>query len=146
MADDSILRRLRDLESRVADLETLEYSKWYFEVLSHTTGDAWSTISSRSSADDGEIDLSATFGIPDNITAVIVRVDMNDGDAGAPVALCSMGPTASPTEALFYADPAYNGEWMIHWAIVTCNASGNIHISFSETVDNFRFFVLGYII
>ena len=147
MFDENTLRRLKDLEQRVADLETLEYSKIFFELFTNTTGDAWSTLSSRSSADDGLIDMSTAFGIPSKVQAIIVRVDINDGDGSPPVALVSMGSTATPTDQLMYADPSYNGEWMIYNSvIVPCNADGDIYITFSETVDQFRFFVLGYII
>ncbi len=143
---DNIARRLKDLEERVGNLELIEYSKIVFKVLSHTTGTAWSTVTSRSASDDALIDLSATFGTPDNIKAIFVRVDMSDGDGSAPLALCSMGPSASPSEALFYADPAYNNEWAITTTVVSCDSNGDIYITFSETTDQFRFSIIGYII
>lgn len=144
MSDEVLLRRIKDLEQRVGDIETLEYSKYFTAVLSHTTGDAWSTLASRDSSDDGLIDLSATFGTPANITAVWLRVDVQDSDTGNPVALVSFGSSDPPSQQLCYA--GFNGEWRIYNVLVPCNADGDIYISFSETVSQFRFFVLGYII
>lgn len=145
MSDDT-LRRLRDLEERIGSLELIEYSKVFFKIrLDTTSAKAWSTVTSRSAADDGLIDLSATFGTPAQIEAVILRVDINDADTGNPVALVSMGATAVPTEQLMYA--GFDGQWMIYNSvIVPCDANGDIYITFSETVSNFRFFVLGWII
>lgn len=145
MSDDT-LRRLRDLEERIGSLELIEYSKVFFKIrLDTTSAKAWSTVASRSAADDGLIDLSATFGTPAQIEAVIVRVDINDVDTGNPIALVSMGATAAPTEQLMYA--GFDGQWMIYNSvIVPCDANGDIYITFSETVSNFRFFVLGWII
>lgn len=145
MSDSDLLRRVKELEERIGNIELIEYSKVFFKILQHTTGTAWSTVASRSAADNGLIDLSATFGVPANVQAVILRVDINDVDTGNPIALVSMGATATPTEQLLYA--GYNGEWMIHNSvIVPCTADGDIYITFSETVSNFRFFVLGWII
>ena len=146
MRDGDLLRRVKELEERIGSLELIEYSKVLFRILYDTTSaKAWTTIASRSSADDGLIDLSATFGVPANIQAVILRVDINDVDTGNPVALVSMGTTAAPTEQLMYA--GFDGQWMIYNSvIVPCTADGDIYITFSETVSQFRFAVLGWII
>ena len=146
MSDSDVLRRIKELEELVNSLALIEYSKVFFKILHDTTSaKAWTTVASRSSADDGLIDLSATFGTPGNIEAVILRVDINDADTGNPVALVSMGATAAPTEQLMYA--GFDGQWMIYNSvIVPCDANGDIYISFSETVSQFRFFVLGGII
>lgn len=145
MSDSDILRRLKDLEERVGSLELIEYSKVFFKILNHTTGTAWSTVTSRSSADDALIDLSATFGTPGNIEAVILRVDIQDADTGNPVALVSMGNTSPPTQQLMYA--GFDGQWAIHNSVVVpCTADGDIYITFSEAVSQFRFSVLGWII
>lgn len=146
MSDGDLLRRVRELEERIGNIELIEYSKVFFKILHDTTSPkAWTTIASRSAADNGLIDLSATFGVPANVQAVILRVDINDVDTGNPVALVSMGTTSTPTEQLMYA--GFDGQWMIYNSvIVPCTADGDIYISFDETVSNFRFFVLGWII
>ena len=145
MSDDDLLRRVKDLEERIGSLELIEYSKVLFRTLSHTTGTAWSTVTSRSAADDALIDLSATFGTPANIQSVILRVDIQDADTGDPVALVSIGNVSPPTQQLMYA--GFSGEWQIYNSvIVPCTADGDIYITFSEAVSQFRFFVLGWII
>lgn len=146
MSDEDLLRRVKDLEDRVDNLETIEYSKIYFTVLNNTTGKQWSTALTRSSADDGLIDLSSAFGVPANVQAVIVRLFMHDSDASPPVALCKMGPSSPAGEAFFYASPAYTDEWIPYTTFVSCDANGDIYISFSESIDGLYFDIIGYVI
>ena len=120
--------KLEELEQRIAALEArnvpvLPRGIWI-------DGTKWSVNSTKGVADNGAIDLSSSFGLPAKIKAVDVRVDVH----AATVTFSSLGPSSGSTQYSFYTDPGAHDEWVINHGTVTCDANGDIWVTFTGTI------------
>ena len=112
-----------------------------FKIAIFADNTKWSVISHKGVADNGKIDLNSEFGVPKNVTAVFVRIDIGENV----VTLVGMGETAGSTSFAAYTDAGGHDEWVIVTGLVPCDADGNIYITFSGTMD-FIMYVIGYVI
>lgn len=104
------------------------------------TSSAWNG-DSKTSANNGTIDLSSVFSAPAGIKAILASVYLGVAESGDSM---TMGPSASYTDALYVfgnADPTEAHES----AIVPCDANGDVYVAFTGTVEvNWR--IYGYAI
>ncbi len=95
---------------------------------------------SKGVADNGIIDLSAVFGLPAGITAVLLRLSMNDTTVGASV---TYGPNAANNNAIILRAQV-SGQLIDQTGIVPCDPNGDIYTVFSQTLDNVYIVIYGY--
>jgi len=83
---EDMLSRIDELQDHVARLETMEAQKWKMLATSLTStswdGDAYSTTAKTS------IDLSAVFGAPAGLKAVLIKIQARDSASAAATTGC----------------------------------------------------------
>ncbi|NCN42724.1 hypothetical protein GW916_15935, partial [bacterium] len=118
-----------------------EYTGYIFVPLTTPlTSTSWDG-DARSTTGKTKIDLSAVFGIPAGVKAVLVAMQARDsGSAGNSSLFATLDP-ASGANAAFLSRPAGlpNDYWASHMGIVPCDANGDVYFqcvaSGSSTMD-----------
>ena len=130
--------QIEELESRLAELERQDVPQWHFERFDNLTD--WFD-ETKGTADNEQIDLSTDFGIPANVRAVMVRMDIIDPTITA----VKLKTTSSDSTSML----AYTGygnshdEWISLQGIVPCDSNGDIYIEFDDTI-RISLFILAY--
>lgn len=116
-------QRIRDLERQIVELQRQDVPQWHFETLINLTD--W-FAASKTSADNGVIDLSADFGVPALARAVIARVDFHDNTITA----IKLGDESGGSDFLGYTGfgNSYD-EWVSYTTIIPCDANGDIWLT-----------------
>ena len=123
---DALVRELQALRKRVDAMEALENSGGVlFPLTAPLTSTSWDGDSYSTTAKT-LIDLSAVFSAPANVSAVLMKVELNDsGSAGtdtriilAPNDTAGQGPAFSPSDI--------NDRLGRHMAVIPCNSDGDI--------------------
>jgi len=94
---------------------------------------------SKGTGDDGTIDLSAVFGAPAGIKAVLIRRRMEDATVGTE---WTAGPSASSTADIIRAQ--VTNVYVESNAVIPCDANGDIYCTFSGTIDDCIMQIHGY--
>ena len=117
-------RRIESLEGRIQTLEAELHPTFLATPLTSTSwdGDAYSTTAPTT------IDLSAVFGVPAGIKAVLVMLIARDsGSSGAGSYDVDLGPSANSNSALrVYVNGITNDVPMAGSGVVPCDANGDI--------------------
>lgn len=122
-----ILRKINQLEERLAYLETLDYSAGWKYLTTPLTSTSWDGDSFSTTAKT-KIDLSSVFGVPAGVKAVLVKCSIRDsGSAGTRCyAILSPNDTAAQGPILEVTDLA-NDTWRHMTAPIPCDSSGDIY-------------------
>lgn len=96
----------------------------------------------KTTADNGTIDLSAEFGVPANVKAVLVRLAHSDSTPGR---VCRVGPNAAWSYTLTTVTPAA-GIQDTNTAIVPCDNNGDIYFYCNGDVNNVYMQIYGYML
>lgn len=130
---DNLLDRVDGLERRVALLERFSvlsqlnnfYSITFMaEALSSTSWDG----DARSTTAKTVIDMSAVFGIPAGVRAVLVLVSVRDSASAANDCALVLGPTADADTGIYFdCSGQADDSWDRGMAIIPCNADGDIY-------------------
>lgn len=135
-----IERIVKDLEERLSQLESQDTPQWHFERLENLTD--WFD-ETKGTADDGIIDLSADFGVPDNIRAVMLRMDIIDPTI---TAVKIKKQSSDSTSMLAYTGYGNShDEWISLQGIVPCDSNGDVYIEYDDTI-RISLYVLAYYI
>lgn len=73
------------------------------------------------------IDLSAVFGVPDGIKAVMLTVDIRDSGSAANATYIIFAPNNTANIGIGGNPPAVNDRWGSFSVIVPCDANGDIY-------------------
>jgi hypothetical protein len=87
---------------------------------------------SKTSGNNGTIDLSAVFGVPAGVKAVLVRLSARSATPSTSYAL--LGPSSAQNDALVSRVQVAN-TWQDSSGVVPCNASGDIYFTCGGTCD-----------
>lgn len=98
-------------------------------LTSPATSTSWDG-DTKTSADDGVLDLSTVFSIPAGVTAILVRLAARSSSVGDYVLL---GPSSGAPDALA-ATVAVSGQYADNTGEVPCT-SGDVHVTISGTCD-----------
>ena len=117
-----------------------DYDVYAFHPLqSPLTSTSWDG-DAKTTADNGIIDLSAVFGVPANVKAVLVRLAHVADTAGR---ICRVGPTATNSYTVTTVTPVANVQ-NVGTALVPCDANGDIYFYCSGDTDNVYLQIHGY--
>jgi len=94
----------------------------------------------KGAGDSGTLDLSADFGAPANVRAVLVRAAVVDSATGETVRI---GPDNVDYNALV-CRPAVANIYAENSGLVPCDANGDIHVEISGDVDGVVISIWGY--
>ena len=113
--------RLRKLENKTRDIggrfiplqAPLTSTAW--------DGDAYSTTAKTL------IDLSAVFGVPAGVKAVLIRYAVNDSGSAATDTYLILSPNATADEGIAVSPQTVNDRRQRGAAVIPCNADGDIY-------------------
>jgi hypothetical protein len=100
----------------------------------------------RSTTGATVIDLSAVFGAPAGVKAVLLAIDARDSGSFATLADFSVGPTAAG-EIVLRLYGAINSAWRSMTVVCPCDANGDIYFSCAASgasTLNVYMSILGY--
>ena len=124
---DGILDALSKLVKRVERLETMHQVRWVYLTTPLTStswdGDAYSTTAKTL------IDLSAVFGVPAGVKAVLCEISIRDIDSTGPddnFLILSPNDTAG-SGCIIRSKGRYDNDWESQELTVPCNTDGDIY-------------------
>jgi hypothetical protein len=122
---DGILNSLKELSKRVSRLEVNPQPRWVFLQAPLTSGDwDWDAYAN---AGPLLIDLSAVFGVPAKVRAVVLQARAYDTVAGPTgVPYFTVGPTNTAYESVT-TEPIGSGIIYSNNGVCPCNADGDIY-------------------
>jgi hypothetical protein len=129
-----------ELKDLVEELARQDRPQWHFERLDNLTD--WFD-ETKGTADDGVIDLSADFGVPANIKAVMLRMDIIDPTVTAVKIKTSSGASTSMLAYTGYGST--HDEWISLQGIVPCDSNGDVYIEYDDTI-RISLYILAYYI
>ena len=148
-----IVAKLKSLTRRVERLEAVETTSAGWVILpqaSRLTSSAWDG-DARSTTGSTLIDMSAVFGTPENIDAVLLRVSCRDsGSAAAPGwkrAWIRFDNVAPGDDSVVVRAADMDDRWADQYPVVATNADGDIYFDCqAKDTDTLRvdIVVLGY--
>lgn len=147
MSETDLIRQILDLQAVVRRIECREVQRWVYlsTPLTSTSwdGDAYSTTAKT------PIDLSAVFGVPAGVKAVLVRISCRDSGSAATSGLfVGFDPTNAAQLALAVRPSGLPNDWFADGAgIVPCDANGDVYVqiqaSGAATMDVY-IYIYGY--
>lgn len=132
---------IQDLERRIASLEsqlramphrvlsTIEPSMRFYPLTVPLTSTAWDG-DARSTEARTLLDLSAVFGAPPNVKAILVRMWARDSASAATTGLLLMlGPAGGSTHAALISRPSglTDNYWAEAEGICPCDVNGDVY-------------------
>lgn len=127
MIDYDLARKVRELETRLRDLELVETGSWRMLSTPLTSG-SWSGGATFSTTAKTLIDLHSVFGTPVGIRAVMVYVSLRDTSSASGDYYLVLSPNdVANSGNIITADRSGNNYNTRRFDIVSCNANGNIY-------------------
>ena len=123
--NEKLLARIQKLEREVERLRVQENGK-FVALTTPLTSTSWTLSTARSSSGPTVIDLSAVFGVPANIKAVLVRLVARDS---AGLHNAGLYVTLGPSTTYYYALAVYpvGGDLLVATqGIIPCDSNGDI--------------------
>ena len=124
--DETVIRRLTALEREVERLRVKE-KQVFVPLTTPLNSTAWDG-DARSTTAKTKIDLSAVFGVPAGVKAVLVKVSLRDSGSAATSCLFQLSGISSGTKYSLTAQASpINGRYAYFNGIVPCDANGDIY-------------------
>jgi len=124
--NEKMLSRLQQLEREVERLRVQENGK-FVALTTPLTSTSWDG-DARSTTAKTKIDLSAVFGVPAGVKAVLMLVNLRDSASASTYSYMYLAPNDTANNGLiFSADNGKNDGLVPVTAIVPCNVDGDIY-------------------
>ena len=125
--DETMLKRLTKLEREVERLRVKESGK-FIALTTQLTSTSWDGDSFSTTAKT-KIDLSAVFGVPAGVKAVLVRLTARDSGSSAGYCQLGLSPnsTADSVAVQAYLQGVANDVYVSANGIVPCDANGDVY-------------------
>ena len=134
-----LLRRITELERTIGRLILPEIGPQPVFLQVPLTSTAWDG-DAKTTGNNGIIDLSAVFGVPAGVKAIIVLMKFNDETANVQVGL---GPSSTHNDMVSGDTIIANQEKHVT-GTVTCDANGDVYWGCSDEIDNCTIKIYGY--
>ena len=136
--DEKTVDRIKRLEREVERLRVKESGK-FIALTTPLTSTSWDGDSFSTTAKT-KIDLSAVFGVPAGVKAVLVKVALRDSGSAAASCLFQLSGISSGTNYSLTAPASpINDRFAYYSGIVPCDANGDVYYrinaSGSATMD-----------
>ena len=136
--DEKTVDRIKRLEREVERLRVKESGK-FIALTTPLTSTSWDG-DSFSTTEKTKIDLSAVFGVPAGVKAVLVKVALRDSGSAAASCVFQLSGVSSGTNYSLTAQASPIADRFAYYSgIVPCDANGdvyyNINASGSATMD-----------
>ncbi len=96
----------------------------------------------KTTGNNAIIDLSAVFGVPAGVKAILARVTINDASVGAVV---TMGPDSTNRTALSLR-VIVASQGISSTAVIPCDSNGDVYFWCNQTIDEVTIEIWGYAI
>lgn len=126
-----LVRRIAGLEARCARLEEAEQGRGLVFLTTQLISTSWNG-DNKTSANNGTIDMSAVFGVPDGVKAILCAVT-GQSTAGAITIVLKPDVDASSAPPINLHTIANRYQGQSAW--VPCDANGDIYFS-SDSATN----------
>ena len=123
--DEKIIERLKRLEREVERLRVKEQGKWHF-LTTPLTSTSWDG-DARSTTDKTLIDLSAVFGVPAGVKAVLVNIALRDSGSAANECNISLSPSSGAGGMTARCSGIANDKFVNACLTVPCDTNGDIY-------------------
>jgi len=124
--DETMLKRLTKLEREVERLRVKESGK-FIALTTPLTSTSWDG-DARSTTTKTKIDLSAVFGVPAGVKAVMVKIALRDSGSAATSCIFQLSGVSSGTNYSLTAQASpINDRYAYFNGIVPCDANGDIY-------------------
>jgi len=133
-----LVRRISELERRLDNLIQPEVAPQPVFLQASLTSTSWDG-DAKADASDGTIDLSADFGVPAGVKAVMVRLAAEDETVGVAAYL---GPSAGERAVQIVTQVA--DEFIVNSGVVPCDSSGDIYWFTNGELDQVFIEIFGY--
>lgn len=132
---EELLRMAADLSDRLARLETHDTPR-LVPLVAPLTSASWDGDSFSTTAKT-VIDLSAVFGVPANVKAVLAYGAIRDSDSAATYTRLLLSPNATAGEGpvTITATPV-NDRMTFYQGVVPCDANGDIYYQITASGAN----------
>ena len=136
--EENVIARLRLLEREVERLRVKESGK-FIALTTQLTSTSWDGDSFSTTAKT-KIDLSAVFGVPAGVKAVLVKVALRDSGSAAASCVFQLSGVSSGTNYSLTAQASPIADRFAYYSgIVPCDANGDVYYqinaSGSATMD-----------
>ncbi len=123
-----IVREIACLGRRLARLETREQPSWIWLTTAYTNA-SWDG-DAKSDGDSAVLDLSALFGIPASIQAVLISVLARDSGSAAGTPSISVKPTLASSDRCLEVrlEGVTNDGFRSCMAWVPCDDNGDVYV------------------
>ncbi len=126
MSEIDLVRKIAELQREVERLSARETpSSWHYLTTPLTStswdGDAHSTTAKTL------IDLSAVFGVPAGVRAVLLFIWVRDSGSASTDTYLILGPTSTNLVGMAVDPHTVNDRIKRGWLIVPCDANGDIY-------------------
>ena len=136
--DETVIRRLTALEREVERLRVKESGK-FIALTTPLTSTSWDG-DDKSTSDRAIVDLSAVFGVPAGVKAVLMTIQTQ---ADAVNEYIRFGPNSTYNYALTCRTPVA-GQIAHAMGIVPCDSNGDVYCYPSGTIENVYVYIWGY--
>lgn len=146
---EGLVADVKALLKRVSSLEARRQPTWVFLTTPKTStswdGDAYSTTAKTL------IDLSAVFGVPAGVKAILAKVVIRDSASdGANDNYLVLSPNSNNLSGIYWESWGRQADkWETHTSVVPCNVDGDVYYQIlatgSGTMD-VNFTIWGYLI
>lgn len=132
-----LIRRIQELEKLIARKAEVGPQPHFLQTpLTSTSWDG----DAKTTANNGIIDLSAVFGVPAGVKAVMVSMKFNDESSNVQVGI---GPTSTNFD-MVAGDTAIANQEVHENGTSTCDANGDVYWGCSGEIDNCTIKIWGY--
>lgn len=122
---EALLERILKLEERLSALETLQ-STQIVNLTAPLTSTSWDGDSFSTTAKT-KIDLSAVFGVPAGVKAVICQISVRDSGSAANDTYLLLAPNDTALQGLSISPMPVNDRIGRGCLVVPCDANGDIY-------------------
>jgi len=136
--DETLIKRLTKLEREVERLRVKE-KQVFVPLTTPLTSTSWDD-DSKGTGDRATVDLSAVFGVPAGVKAVMMTIQTQ---ANAANDYIRFGPNSTYNHALT-CRTAVAGQIAHASGIVPCDANGDVYCYTSGTVEGVQVWIWGY--
>ena len=116
---------INNLQKRVGALETIEMPRWTY-LPTPLTSTSWDGDKYGDAAKTS-LDLSAVFGAPAGIKAVLMYVSINDSDSAATDCFIVLSPNDTALSGMHFNAEPVNDRPGRRGEVIPCDANGDIY-------------------
>ena len=135
MDDIALMREINRLQGQIDALRTIQQGWSPVFLATPLTSTSWDG-DARSTTGKTKIDLSAVFGTPAGIKAILIGVSVRDSASASVQSYMYFGPTSTNGEGLVAKAGEINDRRTEYTLVVPCDGNGDIYYQIQASGTN----------